>query len=1158
MNFQNSLKRLVVVCFAAAFLLVLAAPGARAATTLNLRDFGATGDGITDDGPALQSALDALAAAGGGTLFVPAGRYVIATRVVKDFTGLASSVTIAGVESPTPAPTTDMSGSEQSRGLDLQSEFRPKTGTQFTIGIVGLQNFLIHDIAFVGTPNVAIDSLTTLALNNIGEATVHHCEFYGLSSHTDGGSIVGALRSRLRIEQSVFLGCAASSGYYSPLVQNLQWKGIHVSNTTFLDYGQRAEIFSKMNFGAPFGWVGIGNAAPPTPDSPRREAVFRDVFLDEGGYVGLASIPFRYQPPSAPIDLIYVTGLRMNVSNLKTTGHYFDGPRAAMVERSFYGWSHNADSALRFLNAGRIILDDIECVAHADRIQAESSVESLHVINSTYTTLDSLAQTTRVINTATDDEDPVQHVRARYESLLARPPDAAGHFYWSDRILRCGDDAACITSARAALASYLSNAPVETFAIAGRVTNEGGAGVAGLAVALTGSQVVTVTTDSEGHYRFSNLPTAGVYVVTPAPPVNKVLDPASTNVTTPASDRTVNFTLRNAPVDVTGRVADTTGSPLAGVLLTLTGSQTRTATTDADGRYIFDALPHGGSYTVTPSKAHYTFAPASRALANLTSDQTADFTATLNSYTIAGRVTQGGAGVAGLPVSLAGAQEATTTTDSDGRYSFRVPALGDYFIAPDGPFSFAPHSRIYEDLAANYADANFTAAIATNLAVGKAASQSSTTSGGVASRATDGNTDGDWAHNSVTATLRETRPWWQVDLGASAQIDSIRVWNRTDCCADRLSNFYIIVSDVPFVSNDLAATLAQPGVSAFHVPLTGRSTQRVIFRTGRYVRIQLSGTNHLSLAEVEIVGQFIAPAGASNLALGRAATQASTGFGGSAARAVDGDTVGDWAHNSVSATLQEARPWWQVDLGATRQLDTVRVWNRTDCCADRLSNFYVLVSDVPFASTDLTATLAQPGVSAFHTSGQAGRPTTVNVNRPGRYVRVQLAGTNYLSLAEVEVIGRPLTQPVNVALGGAATQSSTLAYSIPTAASNAVDGNTSGNFFVGSMAHTNSEAQAWWQVDLGAVRQVDSIKIWNRTDCCGERLSNFYILFSDAPFTSQDLAATLAQPGVTSYHVPGGVNISHGQLVNRTARYVRIQLAGTNYLGLAEVQVLGQ
>src|SRR6266540_6229364 len=54
----------------------------------SLADFGAVGDGVTDDGPALQRALDALGESGGGTLLVPAGRYAITTSVAKDFTGL--------------------------------------------------------------------------------------------------------------------------------------------------------------------------------------------------------------------------------------------------------------------------------------------------------------------------------------------------------------------------------------------------------------------------------------------------------------------------------------------------------------------------------------------------------------------------------------------------------------------------------------------------------------------------------------------------------------------------------------------------------------------------------------------------------------------------------------------------------------------------------------------------------------------------------------------------------------------------------------------------------------------------------------------------------------------------------------------------------------
>jgi PA14 domain len=70
-----------------------------------------------------------------------------------------------------------------------------------------------------------------------------------------------------------------------------------------------------------------------------------------------------------------------------------------------------------------------------------------------------------------------------------------------------------------------------------------------------------------------------------------------------------------------------------------------------------------------------------------------------------------------------------------------------------------------------------------------------------------------------------------------------------------------------------------------------------------------------------------------------------------------------------------------------------------------LSNFYVLVSDAPFNSTDLTATINQAGVSNYYTAGPVGVAKEIGVYRSGRYVRVQLAGDNYLHLAEVEVRG---------------------------------------------------------------------------------------------------------------------------------------------------------
>jgi hypothetical protein len=134
-------------------------------------------------------------------------------------------------------------------------------------------------------------------------------------------------------------------------------------------------------------------------------------------------------------------------------------------------------------------------------------------------------------------------------------------------------------------------------------------------------------------------------------------------------------------------------------------------------------------------------------------------------------------------------------------------------------------------------------------------------------------------------------------------------------------------------------------------------------------------------------------------------SQSSTLVGADAGRAVDGVTDGNWAAASVTHTNKELEAWWEVDLLGVENIDTVDVWNRTDCCGIRLRNFYVLVSDVPFASSDLDVVLVQDGVSAYFFNGQAGTTETFTVGRTGRYVRVQLSENEYLSLAEVQVWG---------------------------------------------------------------------------------------------------------------------------------------------------------
>jgi hypothetical protein len=173
-------------------------------------------------------------------------------------------------------------------------------------------------------------------------------------------------------------------------------------------------------------------------------------------------------------------------------------------------------------------------------------------------------------------------------------------------------------------------------------------------------------------------------------------------------------------------------------------------------------------------------------------------------------------------------------------------------------------------------------------------------------------------------------------------------------------------------------------------------------------------------------------------------------------------------------------------------------------------------------------------------------------------VRVQLTGTNYLSLAEVQVFGAGGAAIPDLALGKAATQSSIYPF-VSAGPASAVDGDIDGSFFDGSVTSTNLDNNAWWQVDLGASTAVGSVVVWNRTDCCNSRLGDYWVFVSNTPFLATDTPATLQfRAGTFSSHQTTAPNPSAVIAAGAQGRYVRVQLTGANYLSLAEVQVFGQ
>lgn len=183
-----------------------------------------------------------------------------------------------------------------------------------------------------------------------------------------------------------------------------------------------------------------------------------------------------------------------------------------------------------------------------------------------------------------------------------------------------------------------------------------------------------------------------------------------------------------------------------------------------------------------------------------------------------------------------------------------------------------------------------------NWALHGKATQSSTALGGDAQRAIDGVTDGNWISGSVTHTNEEIDPYWQIDLGASYYIDEVRIYNRTDCCKERLHDYIVFFSNskAGFQHRDLNSTLGENtttdaatqvfakaviGPSGDINPITKiRGARQTVTITGndcptynltgqgclvRFLRIQMAGTATLSLAEVQIIekGSIPGPAG---------------------------------------------------------------------------------------------------------------------------------------------------------------------------------------------------------------------------------------------------------------------------------------------------------
>lgn len=229
-----------------------------------------------------------------------------------------------------------------------------------------------------------------------------------------------------------------------------------------------------------------------------------------------------------------------------------------------------------------------------------------------------------------------------------------------------------------------------------------------------GVPLATTSPDATGAYTFGEWATQGGYTVRlGAPATCAILGPGAATLDNRGDDDSpasrADFSVRQVvPQPISGTVTDTEGDPVPGVVVTLTrpDATTSTTTSGADGGYLVDDNPVGTDYTVAVTvPTGYAAGPGGT---TITGVAVAGAPVTGQNFVlralpdVSGRVTGGGGGLGGVPVTLTpggGGPPSTTVTAGDGTYAFAHVAPGSVTLSvvPPAGYAAAPSRAVTVD-----------------------------------------------------------------------------------------------------------------------------------------------------------------------------------------------------------------------------------------------------------------------------------------------------------------------------------------------------------------------------------------------------------------------------------------------------------------------------
>lgn len=321
----------------------------------DVTDYGAVGDGVTNDAPAFQAALDA-AFATGGEIVIPAGRFKLGSSVVANMIGGGSQLTFRGAGGATEL----------------------LIATPMALAIHNLDGILsFRDFVLVGS-QAGDNCIVAISAHGCGQAHFERVSAYGVGCNgapylADFGSLVRLYSCPASFRDCAFYGSYGQAG----LIYVEQLRGVSLEGVHFIDIGAlRGVTYNKVG-GANGPWLRVKHLAPQgfTATSQMSVRAARCIF-DEGPGVGIVV---------DGAERVRRVGLEDCAFNVGGSGYAarFRDVENLTIDGGAVGWAHSDRDVYRLEDVGTARLDHVQTQPdRVLRLTADADCRFVHMRDS--------------------------------------------------------------------------------------------------------------------------------------------------------------------------------------------------------------------------------------------------------------------------------------------------------------------------------------------------------------------------------------------------------------------------------------------------------------------------------------------------------------------------------------------------------------------------------------------------------------------------------------------------------------------------------------------------------------------------------------------------------------------------------------------------------